>query len=73
MAVSHGHFDIGVAEDSLQHQDVAAIHHEVAGEGMAQNVGTLASRQLDTRSPDGLFELGIAIIEQATSTLGQHG
>ena len=63
VAISHGHFDIGVAEDSLQHQNVATVHHEVAGEGMAQHMGTLASWQLDTSSPYSLLELGIAIIK----------
>lgn len=73
MSIAHRHLDVRAAEDTLQNQDVATVHHKVASEGMAQNVSALSSRQLDTCSPDDLFELCIAIIEQATSTLGLHG
>ncbi|KDM91192.1 hypothetical protein EA58_13680 [Photobacterium galatheae] len=31
-----------MAEDILQHQDVSAIHHKVAGKSMTQNMGSLA-------------------------------
>lgn len=44
MCVTHCHGDGGVAEDLLQHQDVAAIHHKVAGKGVAQDVGILPRR-----------------------------
>ncbi len=41
VGIAHGHLDVGMAEDALQHQDVAAAHHEVAGEGVAQHMGAL--------------------------------
>jgi|GEM_PF-6118058 hypothetical protein len=39
MRIAHRHLDIAVTKDLLQRQDVAARHHVVAGEGVAQNVG----------------------------------
>jgi hypothetical protein len=33
--ISHHHFDIGMAEYSLQDQNITTIHHKVAGEGVA--------------------------------------
>ena len=39
MRIAHRHLDIAVTKDLLQPQDVAARHHVVAGEGVAQNVG----------------------------------
>jgi hypothetical protein len=39
MRVAHRHLDIAVAQDSLQREDVAALHHVVAGEGVPQDVG----------------------------------
>lgn len=35
VGIAHGHGDGGVAEDFLQNQDVTAVHHKVAGEGVA--------------------------------------
>ena len=42
--ISHRHFDVGMAEYTLQDQNITTIHHKVAGEGMAQNVGKLSCR-----------------------------
>lgn len=36
--IAHGHGQSGVAEDLLQRQDVPAIHHEPAGEGVSQHM-----------------------------------
>jgi hypothetical protein len=44
MRISHRHFDIGMAEHALQDQNITTIHHKVAGEGVAQNVGKLSCR-----------------------------
>ena len=44
MGIAHRHLDIGMTKDALQHQDVAAVHHEVAGERVAQHMGALAGR-----------------------------
>jgi hypothetical protein len=38
---AHGHLDIAVAEYPLQREDVAALHHIMAGEGVPQDVGEL--------------------------------
>jgi hypothetical protein len=35
-----------VAQDALQHHDVTAVQYEVAGEGVAQDVGKLSVWQL---------------------------
>jgi len=35
-----------MTQDLLKRQNVASVHHEVTGEGVPQNVGTLAFRQL---------------------------
>jgi len=37
--IAHRHLDIAMAQDLLQRQDVAALHHVVAGEGVTQDVG----------------------------------
>lgn len=73
VGIAHRHLDVGMAEDALQHQDIATVHHEVTGEGMTQNVSTLARGQCDASPSDCLLELGIAIVEQASSSPGQHG
>lgn len=39
MPISHRHFDVGMAEDALQDQNITTIHHKVAGEGVTQNLG----------------------------------
>lgn len=39
--VPHGRFQVLVTKYSLQGQDVAAVDHKVACEGMAQHVGEL--------------------------------
>lgn len=45
VGVAHRHADVGMAQDFLQAQDVAAIHHEMAGERMPQNMGSLSARE----------------------------
>lgn len=42
MGIAHCHCQSGMAEHSLQSQDVTAIHHVVTGEGVTQHVGQLA-------------------------------
>ncbi|VEA44713.1 Uncharacterised protein [Salmonella enterica subsp. enterica] len=50
MRIYHRHFYIGMAQNIAKYQNVSAIHHKVTGECMAQNVGALALRKLDTGS-----------------------
>lgn len=52
-----------MAQDLLQGEDVSAIHHEVAGEGVSQYVGRLASGEGDA-GLDGLVEAVPAVGEQ---------
>lgn len=73
MGIAHGHGNGGVAEDFLQHQDVAAVHHKVAGEGVAQNVGILPGWQFQPCPFDNHFESAIAVTEQAATLSGQLG
>ncbi len=42
MRITHRHFNIGMAEYPLQYQNVAAVHHKMAGECVPENVGKLA-------------------------------
>ncbi len=72
MGISHGHGDGGVAEDFLQHQDVAAVHHKVAGEGVAQNVGVLPGWQFQPCPFDHHFEGSITVTEQAAALSGRN-
>ena len=44
MGVSHGHRQRRMTQDFLQREDVPAIHHEVAGEGVPESVASLALR-----------------------------
>lgn len=67
MGIAHGHGDGGVAEDFLQHQDVAAVHHKVAGEAVPQYVGILPGWQLQPCSLDHHFEGAIAVTKQAAA------
>ena len=48
MRIYHRHFYIGMAQNIAKYQYITSIHHKVTGECMAQNVGALALRQLDT-------------------------
>lgn len=42
MLISHRHFYVGMSEYALQDQNITTIHHKMAGEGVAQNVGKLS-------------------------------
>lgn len=44
MRIAHSHGQIGMAQDSLQGEDVAAVLDEVASEGMTRRVCGLALR-----------------------------
>ena len=41
--INHRHFYIGMTQNIAQNQYVSAVHHKVAGEGMAKHVGALPS------------------------------
>ena len=73
MCVNHCLLYVRMTQYFLQGQNIAAVHHEMTGEGMPQNVGALPCRQFDVGSPDGFLELGITIVEQAAGALGQRG
>lgn len=73
MGIAHGHGDGGVAQDFLQHQDIAAVHHKVAGEGVSQNVGILPWWQFQPCPFDHHLESTIAVTEQAATLSGQLG
>jgi hypothetical protein len=45
MGVPHCHRKALVPQDLLQSQDVSAVHYEMAGEGMPQDMRQLADRQ----------------------------
>ena len=45
MGITHRHANAGMTQDALKRQDITPVHHKVAGEGMAQDVGALAFRQ----------------------------
>ena len=45
--VPHCHLQARMPEDALQRQNVAAIHHEVAREGVAEYVSELSLRQFN--------------------------
>lgn len=47
MRIPHRHVQRRMPKNLLQRQDVPPIHHEVRGEGVAQDVGALATGQLD--------------------------
>jgi len=51
MGIPHSHVQRRVPKNLLQRQNIPAIHHEVRREGVAQNVGALATRQLDIAAP----------------------
>lgn len=73
MCIPHGHGDGGVAQDLLQHQDVAAVHHKVAGEGVSQNVGILPRWQFQPCPFDHHLEGTIAVTKQTAALSGQLG
>lgn len=41
MRIPHRHSDIAMAKYALQGEDITAIHHVMAGEGVAEDVGLL--------------------------------
>ena len=48
MRVTHCQCDCAVTEDSLQCENVTAIHHEVTGVGVAKYMRRLPYRQSET-------------------------
>ena len=56
VGVDHGHFDVSMTEDITQHQYIAAVHHEMAGEGVAQYVGALSIWKLNSRPVNGTLK-----------------
>lgn len=50
VGIAHGHGQAGVIENALQGQNAAAVLHEVAGKGMAQDVSHLTIWKLDARA-----------------------
>ena len=66
MRISHRHFDVGMAEYALQDQNIATIHHKVAGEGMAQNVGKLSCGKFNACSFQSRTKRSITIAKQPT-------
>lgn len=73
MGIAHGHGDGGVSQDLLQHQDVTAVHHKVAGEGVSQNVGILPGWQFQPCPFDHHLEGTITVTEQAAALSRQLG
>ena len=65
MRIPHRHGQVRVAEASLQHVDVSAVHHEVRSKGMAQDVRELTVLKRDARSLDGVAEGRIGVGKQA--------
>ena len=58
--IAHRHSQTAVAKDFLQHQNIPAVHNEVAGEGVSENMGQLASRQRQTGPLHPIPECGVA-------------
>lgn len=70
MSIAHGHFYVVMAEDFLQGKDVAARHHEVCCERMAQNVGKLAARKHDGGFVHHRQKLEVAIRKELEAVQG---
>lgn len=56
MRIPHGHGQVGMTEDLLQRQDVAAVDHEVTCERVPQHMGELAFGQWQTDTVNGISE-----------------
>ncbi|MCY1546698.1 hypothetical protein D9M68_827100 [compost metagenome] len=67
MRIAHGHRQRGVAQDPLQREDVAAVHHEVRREGVAQYMALLTSRQIEAGHLHREVEAVAAVAEQAVA------
>ena len=48
VGVNHRHFNVCMAQNIAEDQYVSAVHHKMAGEGVAQHMSTLALWQIDT-------------------------
>ena len=70
MSIAHCHFYVVMAEDFLQGKDVAARHHEVRCERMAQNVGKLATRKHDGGFVHHRQKLEIAVSKEFEAVQG---
>lgn len=66
MSIAHGHGNGLVAQDALEDQDVTAVHHEVAGEGMPEDVSQLAGGRANPEILDGRLKGFVGIAEEAT-------
>lgn len=53
MGVDHGGLQAGVTQHFLQRQNIPAVHHEMACERVAQDVGELTRQQFNPRFLDG--------------------
>ncbi|CQD74051.1 Uncharacterised protein [Yersinia intermedia] len=58
--ITHGNSDVRMSQDALQDNDIAAAHHKVAGERVAQDVRHLTFGQLNTRQLDHPIKLFVA-------------
>ncbi len=55
VSITHSFTNIGMTENALQYQNIAPIHHEVTGEGMAQYMRLLPFRQFNVGQGQQLF------------------
>lgn len=65
--IDHRHSQVAVAKNPLKGQDVAAVHHEVASKGMAQNVAQLPLGEDYLCPRNGLTEGGVGRAENAVA------
>ncbi|MNR27467.1 hypothetical protein D3C85_1447420 [compost metagenome] len=70
MGIAHRHGDGRVPEYLLQHQNVTAVHHKMAGKGVPQHVGALPCRQLNACLVDGRFKVVVTLAEQLAPAFG---
>ena len=71
VSINHRHFYICVTQNIAQYEYVSAVHHKMAGECMAQNVGTLTLWQINTCSLHCSLEGFSAWGEQPPSIFGE--
>lgn len=75
VSIAHSHCQAAVPQEFLQYQNIAAVHHEMTGKGMAQNMRELASRKIQpchlhrTRKAeyDGLNSRPVAVLISCNS------
>ncbi len=65
VGVVHPHREVCMSKRSLEHDDIAAVHHEVRCERMPQHVGQQTLLKINSSALDAVPERRVRLCEEA--------